>query len=243
MKNSSNCNQLGSPSEARTSKLLTVQEMEERFGLVIKPHKIRDIDLKFIEIEQPDKLVREHYAQELLGSGDAPTWPVSWPAAYGLAEYVALQLDVTGKSMLELGCGTAITGVVAERAGADFVLATDRDCLALVLARHNAKINKCKHFRTEYLDWFRPGINSSFQYVLGSDVVYLESTYDALLETARRALVPGGLLLLSDPGRKQMDDLLLLARSKGWNTTSRKIVVHLHEASYSVRINELTLLG
>src|SRR4051812_3092552 len=55
-----------------------------------------------------------------------PYFGVVWPAARGLGEYLAqLPRDaITGKAILELGCGLALPSMVAARLGAE-VLATD----------------------------------------------------------------------------------------------------------------------
>lgn len=49
-----------------------------------------------------------------------------WPLAYTCASEI-LRLGVVGRSVLELGCGCGLVSVVARHAGAEIVLATDRN--------------------------------------------------------------------------------------------------------------------
>jgi len=217
---------------------IAADEIGRRFGLAVRKHRIGEHDLCFVDIEHPDALVRELYSDELEGRGDAPTWPVAWPAAFGLAEYVVSQ-QPAGKRVLELGCGTAVPGVAAACAGAE-VIATDRDLLAMTLARRNAELNRCEQIRFRSLDWLDDDVLGRFDAVLGADVVYYEPTYEALLQTAEHHLAVGGRFLLSDPGRVQMRDFLPLARERGWTHHTTKIPVHLWDASHTVRIRILT---
>ncbi|MBI5489788.1 MAG: methyltransferase domain-containing protein [Deltaproteobacteria bacterium] len=225
---------------------LDLSTLERRFGLLERRHRIGELDLRFVEPARPDDLVRQLYpevlAGESQGAGDAPTWPVCWPAAYGLAEHVVHALRPAGRSVLELGCGTAVPAVAAERAGAD-VLATDRDPLALVFARENARRNACRRIRFASLDWFAPPPLPPFDVVLGADVVYLPDTFAALLDLAAAALAPRGRFLLSDPDRPQMTDFLALARSRGWTVADAPWSTHLADSSHTGRIRILAPPG
>jgi predicted nicotinamide N-methyase len=222
---------------------LDLAALERRFGLLERRHRIGELDLRFVEPARADDLVRELYPEVLAGAGrgaaDAPTWPVCWPAAYGLAEHLVHEVRPADRTVLELGCGTAVPAVAAERAGAT-VRATDRDPLALVYARENARRNRCTRLRLEPLDWFSPTGLGTFDLVLGADVVYLESTFAALLDLATSTLTPDGLFLLSDPGRPQMDAFLTLARARDWSIAAARWSVHLAEASHSGWIRILT---
>ena len=73
---------------------------------------------------------------------DPPFWAVVWPAAAVLARYL---LDhptrVAGRRVLEIGCGGAVAGIAAARAGAALVVANDVDPAALRVAARNAAAN------------------------------------------------------------------------------------------------------
>lgn len=71
-----------------------------------------------------------------------PYWAFAWPGGQAMARYL---IDnpalVSGRRILDLGCGSGIGAVAAMRAGAGKALANDIDPLALVAARLNAEAN------------------------------------------------------------------------------------------------------
>lgn len=64
---------------------------------------------------------------------DAPFFAVAWPGAQVVARAIlAGSVDVRGRRVLELGCGSGLSSVAAALAGAAHVRATDIDQLALL---------------------------------------------------------------------------------------------------------------
>jgi len=72
-----------------------------------------------------------------------------WPTACACAERV-LQLGVSGKVVLELGCGCGVIALAALRAGAELVIATDRAVPNLQLVAASAKLQS-PHRHREFL--------------------------------------------------------------------------------------------
>ncbi len=72
---------------------------------------------------------------------EMPYWAFAWPGGQALARYL---LDcpeiVSGKRVLDFGCGCAIEGVAAAKAGAS-VLCTDIGTFAVQWAARNAQLN------------------------------------------------------------------------------------------------------
>jgi hypothetical protein len=100
------------------------------------------------------------------------------------------------------------------------------------LAAHNARRNGCTRLRLGEVDWF--------SLLLGADIVYLERTYDPLLELAASTLSPSGSFILSDPLRPQMKGFLERARARGWTVDEDRWTVHFADASHEGRIRILT---
>ena len=220
---------------------MDVQELKNRFGLRWVGHRIGEHDLRFAEVREVDLCVEALYPHCLCTHGDAPVWMISWPAAFGLAEYLLNERQPNGRRAMELGCGTAVVGVALGVAGAR-VTATDYDRLALAVARHNARANGCT-LETVRLDWYTPRLEERYPWVVGSEITYHEVAFDPLLRVIERVLEPGGEVILSDIFRPQTDRFLELARARDFEVTALRRVVHLQGASHPLRIIRLQPTG
>ncbi len=213
----------------------TVRELTRRFGLRWVEHRVGELRLRFAEIRDVDPCVRALYPQCLVDHGDAPVWMISWPAAFGLAEYLVHEAPPAGGAVLELGCGTAVVGVVAAAAGAR-VLCTDYDEIALAVARHNVVVNGLENVRLSRLDWYDAELGEQFRVVVGSEITYHEVAFEPLLGVLDRGVAPGGTVVLSDIFRRQTDTFFELARARGWEIETHRRMVHLASASHAIRI-------
>jgi predicted nicotinamide N-methyase len=73
---------------------------------------------------------------------EAPFWGVVWPGARLLAQVLlGNPATVTGKRVLELGCGGAVALIAAAKAGAARATGIDLDAAALCVAEANARAN------------------------------------------------------------------------------------------------------
>jgi predicted nicotinamide N-methyase len=217
---------------------LRLEDIEKRFGLVVKSHRIGAMDVKVAQVDRVDQMVREIYPGAVTTHGDAPVWMITWPASFGLAEYLLHNQPVTGMKVLELGCGTAATGIALKLGGAD-VVCTDYDPLALTVARHNARINDCSSLSIRFLDWFKPDLEGSFDLVVGSEVVYFEKNFKPLLSVLKRYTAEEGGIVLSDQLRPQMEAFVKLCIEEGFACHQLNQMVYLPEQNQPVRITVL----
>ncbi|XP_051884913.1 protein N-lysine methyltransferase METTL21A isoform X1 [Pristis pectinata] len=114
---------------------------------------------------------------------------VVWDAAIILCTYLELGVvQLQDRTVIELGAGTGLVGIVAALLGAD-VTVTDREVALQFLesnVRENIPHDLRSRVRIRELTW---GVNlcqfepASYDFILGADVVYLEETFPALLET------------------------------------------------------------
>ena len=220
-----------------------LREIERRFGFVVRSQRIGEMELRVAQVDRVDDMVHEVYPDAVSVHGDAPVWMITWPAALGLAEYLFLnERGVTGKQVLELGCGTAAPGIALERAGAR-VVCTDYDPLALAMARHNARINGCRTLETRLLDWYCPDIPDRFDVLVGSEIVYFERSFSPLLSVLRQCVAPGGRIILADQGRPQMKPFLEMCGQAGFEHEEVVQTVHLPDVSQKIRITILQRAG
>lgn len=123
---------------------------------------------------------------------------VLWESAQMLAPLLATNLDiVAGKTVLELGCGSAgICSMVAAKVS-DLVVATDGDPAVLNLLNENIQSN-AQHLTSnnlvcERLEWgnsehvnnIRSLNTRGFDVIIGTDVMYVADAIIPLFETAR----------------------------------------------------------
>jgi ribosomal protein L11 methyltransferase len=104
-----------------------------------------------------------------------------------------LPLQLTGKHVCDLGCGTAVLAILAERMGAASVHAIDIDEPAVLNARENLAFNKCARVVVDKGDVALLKRDTC-------DVILANIERNTLLRdmaAMRDALRPGGVLLLS----------------------------------------------
>ncbi|MBN1655932.1 MAG: methyltransferase domain-containing protein [Deltaproteobacteria bacterium] len=221
-----------------TQRELRLEDIENRFGLRVKSHRIGEMDIKVAEVDRVDEMVCEIYPEAVTTHGDAPVWMITWPASFGLAEYLLHSQSVEGLKILELGCGTAATGIALAKGGAD-VICTDYDPLALTLARFNAKLNRCSSISIRLLDWYKPDLNESFDLVVGSEVVYFEKSYLPLVSVLKHYARSDGKIFLSDQQRPQMSSFIKLCSREGFDNHQFDQMVYLPEKNQPIRITVL----
>jgi predicted nicotinamide N-methyase len=144
-----------------------------------------------------DDLIRE---EDFVKDERLPYWADVWPSSIVLAGKL-LELDGTGRTALELGCGVGLSTLAATSAGFD-VLATDYYQDALDVTRANVFRNLGMTARTRLVDWRHvPKDLGTFDVVFASDVLY-EKEYALLLPIILcRLLAQDGVALIADPGR------------------------------------------
>lgn len=116
-----------------------------------------------------------------------------------------------GWTCLDLGTGSGILAIAAEKLGARKVLGLDYDPRAVKAARANIRRNRCRHIRLTHGDLLKwnPG-RTSYPIVLAN-------VFSEILRAAAprivRAVAPGGCLILSGILRAQEKEVLGTFRS------------------------------
>jgi methyltransferase-like protein 23 len=152
----------------------------------------------------------------------APYGLALWPAAIALAhDLVSRAADLRGRSILELGAGTGLPGIVAATYGAD-VVQTDRLDAALAIGRLNAERNGAHSIRHRLADWSAWTDTECYDVILGADVTYAPRLHPFLRTIFDTNLAPGGRLLLADPFRSASVRLLESMEQDGWKVSVTK---------------------
>lgn len=126
-----------------------------------------------------------------LAQTDRPPYGVALgPAAIALAHEVATRAEeFRGRSVLELGAGTGMPGIVARSLGAE-VVQTDRHELALHLCRLNGDRNRAAGIVYRLADWSTWGDSSRYDRIIGSDILYAGNLHPQLRRIFENNLSP-----------------------------------------------------
>ncbi len=161
-------------------------------------------------LDEPD------YAQRFIDEDRAPYGLELWPGAFMLAEYVHAGDEGRRRNLLELGCGLALTSLVASLRGWR-VTASDYEPVPLQFAAYNARINGIAIDEFLLLDWNCPPEDRRFDCILGADVLYQLNHHEPILGCLSRLLAPGACALLADPNRSVADRFPQLAADRGFH--------------------------
>ena len=169
-----------------------------------------------------------------------PYGVVLWPAAIALAHEVGSRGDgLAGRSVLELGAGTGLPGIVAGSYGAR-VVQTDRNELALAVCRRNGERNGVRTLEHRIADWTSWTDDDRYDLIIGSDIIYATSVHDELMAIFVRNLAPGGSVILSDPFRMVSLPILDQLEATGWQASVSKWSVGEEGEPRSVGVYEFT---
>lgn len=152
-----------------------------------------------------------------------PLWAKIWEASPVLADYLAGLEPAPEKRFLEIGCGLGVVGIVAS-AFDHRVVMTEYDEHALNFARANARLNNLPEIEITGLDWSNPHLEDSFDYIVGSEVVFREADFKPLSNLFAAYLKPSGEIILAE----------------GIRETSLKFMKHL-SITYSISAKRLIL--
>ena len=198
-----------------------------------------DMRLSMLETTDPYALLDRLIEQEQADGRDKvirfPYWAEIWPAALALSRWFVSTSQPPEKA-LELGCGLGLVGVTLARLGWT-VEATDFVEDALVFTAHNAARNGVggRHI-VSYLDWSHP-VGTPGPVLVGSDVAYEKSLHPYLMRTVRALLVPGGRLILSDPGRPAARPFLEAMSRAGYDHRTDQVPVTWNSLEHRVDIH------
>lgn len=146
----------------------------------------------------------------------------TWEASLLLAAYLFYTSDrIRDKSVIEIGSGTGLCGLMAAQLGAKGVLMSDRDQpLSIRILQHSIEVNNlthnCKALPLEWPFFFTTDTpvliqNTSFDVIIGADVFYSQDTIDLVLTTVGK----GTLSSLSCYSHITLFSLLLLSYYDG----------------------------
>ena len=156
--------------------------------------------------------IRAHpaYTQIDSESNECWYWNRVWCSEVALAEWLIHEFypdKLLGKTVLELGCGTGLAGLVAAKLGGRTTF-SDKIPMVLDTLQETCAINGIVEYQTLLLDWSRPGtLPERYHMVLGSEIFYDVCFLGDLHGLLKAALADEGRGVFCDPNRLGFDVL------------------------------------
>jgi len=184
----------------------------------------------------PQDLTRFINAQNVLHK--FPLWAKIWPASWVLAGYLAEMPVAPCKKIIEIGGGTGLVSIVGASFGHDITL-TESNPDALQFARANALVNGCPHLPILELDWNRPQLKDTVDYIVASEVTYNKEDLQPLLRLFKHCLSPDGAVLLAGEMRRVSKDVYQQLET-GFNIQVQKKILRSSGEEIAIFLFRLT---
>ena len=132
-----------------------------------------------------------------------------------------LETDLSGKIMIDAGCGTGILSILAQKKGAKKIFAFDIEDWAFENLIENCNLNGCDRIETG-----QGTITDIISADLQVDILLANINKNVLLaemDEYYKRLLPKGLLFLSGFYEEDIEDILKCAEDAGFNKESFKV--------------------
>ena len=201
------------------------------------------LDVKAEQSDDPELLLNQLLAKDSNNidvlDERIPYWAEIWPSSIGLSEFISENRQlVSGKTVLEIGCGPGLPGIVAALLGGQVEM-TDYMQEALDLAAHNWSLNLIDAPKVSLLDWREPLVKSA-EVIIASDVAYESRSYKPLIAALKSLVMPGGIILLSQPNRKFSVSFFNSLEKEGFKISRSNKEVIKDSIEYSISIYVLS---
>ncbi|WP_319525897.1 methyltransferase [uncultured Desulfosarcina sp.] len=214
--------------------MFSLDEFHRTYETVVTPVTINSRALK---IHTPKSIDR--FFDSRGSTANFPLWAKIWEASTVLADYLARQPAHAHETLLEVGCGLGLVGIVAAKSGYRVTM-TEIDPHALNFARANALINGCPEIVVERLDWNTPGLTGRFDMIVGSETVYKPEHIDSLETLFDRYLDPKGTIILSTEMRST-NDYFWRRMEPRYHIQARKLTLRSDQGKMHIALFRLRL--
>jgi predicted nicotinamide N-methyase len=188
----------------------------EAFDLFIDARKLTLLKVKNLErYVDREALLRDD-------TEEPPYWAHVWTGALTLARYIEERVECAELTVLDLGCGLGVTGIVAALKGG-YVTFADKEPAALAFATVNAQLNCCPSFTATIMDFTADKSEQLFSLILGAEILYDRPTFPALASFLARHLALRGVALLADARRTNTGEFYHQLDLAGWQWTREEV--------------------
>jgi predicted nicotinamide N-methyase len=209
-----------------------LQRIRRKYKIITQAMEIGTVRFPFTRVENADAVLDQVALEEdrrekrsghrQLGDDlHLPYWAELWDSAHGIAQFLAspqgrrlLKKPNATTTVLDLGCGMGLSGVVAAALGAEVTFA-DLEPAALLFARLNS-LAWFGSVRARRVNWRTNHLKERFDVIIGADILYERAQWPHLEQFWRNHLADGGIVLLGEPGRQTGDLFVEWIGDKGW---------------------------
>ena len=153
---------------------------------------------------------------------EPPYWAHLWTGALTLARYIDSSIDCLGQTVLDLGCGLGLTGIIAAQKGGRVTFA-DKESDAVSFALANALLNRCSQCQARPFDFTQDNFDVRFSLILGAEILYDRPTFPALAQFLAEHLSSAGRAIFSDAKRTNTQDFYHQLDQAGLQWTCEEI--------------------
>jgi predicted nicotinamide N-methyase len=179
-----------------------------------------NVDIHLCTLRDKQQFSDPQGAAEEIGISTAfwPLFGVIWPSSMVLAHYIS-HYDTTGKRILEVGCGMALSSLLLNSQHAD-ITATDYHPEVGFFLQRNTRLNKGENIDFERVDWSdETDTLGLFDLIIGSDLLYEDQHIKLLADFIVRHANAMSEIIIVDPGRGRTNKLSLLMEEYGFKHT------------------------
>lgn len=201
------------PTDASLQELLQIasNKYEIRFETV----KIGDCRLEILQLADMEEYVdclaeNLHYGEKL----ELPFWAKIWPSSILLSYFLQRLTQDQPGPVLELGAGIGICGLLAAWQGREVIISDLHEDALLFSQINILQNNLSARACIAKVDFTRDKLPMHFRYILGSEILYKESSYNPLLKFLLQHLQPayGAEAILAKSYKLKADKFFNLAR-------------------------------
>lgn len=216
----------------------------DRYNMTTRSYRVDDLEVELYQTASLDSIV-EGMSDDDFGPDERfPYFLTTWDSGLELARFFIEEqesLPLAGKTVLELGSGTGISGIFAAKLGAT-VIFSDYEDESLTLCDSNAKLNGLEDYSLLTADWRAfPQLESTPDLIIGSDLLYEERQCKPLFETVAKLIENGRPFYLSDPGRDYIDKFINLCKKSHFSIEIMKEYQNQVSKLRNVRVYRIKL--
>lgn len=190
----------------------TYERLRRRYKVAFEPLKINELELELLQVADLEPFLEGK--DPFKNVSEFPVWVKLWEAALILGHLLDGMEEAGGKSLLELGAGLGVPGLVAAAKGYRVTM-SDYQEVILDFERVSAAANGLDNIDFRLIDWFDPPKLAKYDVIVAAEILYREDFFEPLLKIFKSLLAPGGVIYLAhDIKRKSLPKFLLLAEKE-----------------------------